>query len=255
MSMERAVALVLRTTDWSETSRIATLWTRELGKVRALAKGGRRLKSSFDSALDLLTVCGIVLLRKSSESLDLLTEAQVVRRFARLREDLSALYAAYYVAELLADWTEDHDPHPLLFDQALATLDRAGDGRGGRPARDDAIRGGFSRRDGVSPGPRSVRDLSAEGHGGGGPGVQRRGRRHPVPGVPTGPPRRPRGVGGGVAVPGRSRPAGRGVAGAEGGGRAGGDSRAAGPLSDGDSREAPAPAGLLGVLIRGGGRE
>ena len=123
MPMERATALVLRTTDWSESSRIATLWTRELGKVRALAKGGRRLKSSFDSALDLLTVCGIVLLRKSSGSLDLLTEAQVVRRFARLREDLSALYAAYYVAELLADWTEDLDPHPALFDQALTTLD------------------------------------------------------------------------------------------------------------------------------------
>jgi len=53
------------------TSRIATLWTREFGKVRALAKGGRRLKSSFESALDLLTVCSIVFLRKSSGSLDL----------------------------------------------------------------------------------------------------------------------------------------------------------------------------------------
>ena len=123
MPMERATALVLRTTDWSESSRIATLWTRELGKVRVLAKGGRRLKSSFDSALDLLTVCGIVLIRKSSGSLDLLTEAQVVRRFARLREDLSALYSAYYVAELLADWTEELDPHPALFDQALTTID------------------------------------------------------------------------------------------------------------------------------------
>src|SRR3954454_21898604 len=109
MSLERATALVLRTTDWSETSRIATLWTRELGKVRALAKGGRRLRSGFDNALDLLTVCGIVLLRKSSStsSLDLLTEAQVTQRFARLAGDLSALYAGYYVAELLADWTED----------------------------------------------------------------------------------------------------------------------------------------------------
>ena len=44
MATEKVQALVLRTTDWSETSRIATLWTRELGKVRALAKGGRRLK-------------------------------------------------------------------------------------------------------------------------------------------------------------------------------------------------------------------
>src|SRR5438309_11363236 len=123
---EKATALVLRTTDWSETSRIATLWTRELGKVRVLAKGGRRLKSNFESSLDLLTVCSIVLIRKSSGSLDLLTEAQVVRRFTRLQSDLGALYAAYYVAELLADWTEENDPHPALFDEALDTLDELG---------------------------------------------------------------------------------------------------------------------------------
>jgi DNA repair protein RecO (recombination protein O) len=122
MSAEKATALVLRTTDWSESSRIATLWTREFGKVRALAKGGRRLKSNFENALDLLTQCGIVFLRKTSGGLDLLTEAQVIQRFPRLRTDLSALYAAYYVAELLADWTQDYDPHPLLFDEALATL-------------------------------------------------------------------------------------------------------------------------------------
>jgi DNA repair protein RecO (recombination protein O) len=119
---EKALALVLRTTDWSETSRIATLWTRELGKVRVLAKGGRRLKSNFESALDLLTLCTIVLLRKSSGGLDLLTEAQVNERFPRLRTDLPALYAGYYIAELLSDWTEDYDPHPALFDEALATL-------------------------------------------------------------------------------------------------------------------------------------
>jgi DNA repair protein RecO (recombination protein O) len=127
MAMEKATALVLRTTDWSESSRIATLWTRELGKVRALAKGGRRLKSAFESGLDLLTVCSIVLLRKSSGTLDLLTEALVVRRFAHLRSDLAALYAGYYVAELLADWTEELDPHPVLFDEALATLGELGE--------------------------------------------------------------------------------------------------------------------------------
>src|SRR5262249_29597405 len=128
MSAEKANALVVRTTDWSDTSRIATLWTRELGKVRVLAKGARRLKSNFDSALDLLTVCSIVLLRKSSGNLDLLTEAQVTKRFPRLRADLEALYAAYYVAELLSEWTEDYDPHPLLFDEALAAIEDFGGG-------------------------------------------------------------------------------------------------------------------------------
>jgi DNA repair protein RecO (recombination protein O) len=126
MAAEKAQALVLRTTDWSETSRIATLWTREFGKVRALAKGGRRLKSSFENALDLLTVCSIVFLRKSSGSLDLLTEAQVVERFPRLRQDLAALYAAYYLAELLGEFTQEYDPHPLLFDEALAALGALG---------------------------------------------------------------------------------------------------------------------------------
>src|SRR5262245_45911966 len=119
MSLETATGLVVRTHDFSETSKVVTLWTRELGKVRALAKGAKRLKSHFDSALDLLTVCGIVLLRKTSGAMDLLTEAQVRERFPQLRRDLSALYGGYYIAELLGDWTQDHDPHPELFDEAL----------------------------------------------------------------------------------------------------------------------------------------
>jgi DNA repair protein RecO (recombination protein O) len=126
VATEKATGIVLRTTDWSESSRIATMWTREFGKVRVLAKGGRRLRSNFESALDLLTVCSIVLIRKTSGGLDLLTEAQVQRRFTRLGNDLPALYAAYYVAELLSDWTEEYDPHPTLFDEALQTLDALG---------------------------------------------------------------------------------------------------------------------------------
>src|SRR5262245_1025887 len=122
MPAETALALVIRTTDWSETSRIATMFSREFGKVRVLAKGGRRLKSNFEVALDLLTVCRIVLLRKSSGSLDILTEAQVAERFPALRTNLPALYAAYYVAELLAEGTQDYDPHETLFDATLAAL-------------------------------------------------------------------------------------------------------------------------------------
>jgi DNA repair protein RecO (recombination protein O) len=139
MAAEKALALVLRTTDWSETSRIATLWTREFGKIRVLAKGGRRLKSNFESALDLLTLCSIVFLRKSSGGLDLLTEAQVAERFPRLRTDLQALYAAYYIAELLADLTEDYDPHPCIFDEALGTLRALGSATGLRLARFELV--------------------------------------------------------------------------------------------------------------------
>ena len=122
MGLEKATAIVIRGSDWSETSRISTLFTREFGKVRTLAKGGRRLRSNFESALDLLTVCNIVFIRKDTAGLDLLTEAQIAERFPRLRRNLAALYAGYYIAELLADGTQDYDPHPELFDVALRTL-------------------------------------------------------------------------------------------------------------------------------------
>ena len=150
MPSEKALALVVRGTDWSETSRIATLWTREFGKVRALAKGGRRLKSSFEVAFDLLTVCRIVVIRKHTGGLDLLTEAQVAERFPHLRTDLQALYAGYYVAELLADGTQDYDPHPALFDSALDTLRGLADSAD-RPGRVSAFELAWLRELGYSP--------------------------------------------------------------------------------------------------------
>jgi DNA repair protein RecO (recombination protein O) len=117
-----ATGLIIRGTDWSETSRIVTLWTREFGKVRALAKGGRRPRSPFESALDLLALCSIVLIRKSGSGLDLLTEARVEDRFLGLRQSLTGLYAGFRVAELLSDLTQEDDPHPALFAEAIATL-------------------------------------------------------------------------------------------------------------------------------------
>ncbi len=126
MASEKASGIIVRGTDYSESSRIATLWTKEMGKVQVLAKGARRPKSNFESALDLLTLCSIVLIRKTSGGLDLLTEARVLQRFAGLRRDLSALYMGYYIAELLSDLTEDHDPHPLLFDATIETLSQLG---------------------------------------------------------------------------------------------------------------------------------
>ena len=44
MSSEKALALVLRVVEFSETSSVVTLFTREFGKIRGLAKGSRRPK-------------------------------------------------------------------------------------------------------------------------------------------------------------------------------------------------------------------
>jgi DNA repair protein RecO (recombination protein O) len=123
MAAEKSDGLILRVTDFSETSHVVVLFTRDFGKISALAKGGRRLKGPFESALDLLANCHIVFLRKSSGGLDLLTEAQLIARFRPQDKDLSCLYAGYYVAELLLSLTEEYDPHPQLYAAALEALE------------------------------------------------------------------------------------------------------------------------------------
>lgn len=126
MASEKTRAIVLKLVEFSETSCVVTLFTEDFGKIGALAKGARRPKSAFEGALDLLALVRIVFLRKSSDALDLLTEARLERRFRSALRDLARLYAGFYVAELLAELTDAGDPHRELFaaaDQTLLALD------------------------------------------------------------------------------------------------------------------------------------
>src|SRR5262249_14521105 len=124
MSTEKTAAIVIRLADFSESSRVVTLFTRNFGKVAALAKGAKRLKGPFAAALDLLAACEIVFIRKASSGLDILTEAKLEQRFRPRPGNLGSLYGGYYVAELLDSLSEEYDPHPLLFDEAVLALTR-----------------------------------------------------------------------------------------------------------------------------------
>jgi len=129
VAAEKTLALVLRVVEFSETSCVVTLFTEDFGKIGALAKGARRKKSPFESALDLLAICRVVFLPKSGDSLALLTEAKLERRFRAAEKDLGRLYCGYYIGELVQDLTDMHDPHPDLFraaDHVLRRLDQGG---------------------------------------------------------------------------------------------------------------------------------
>ena len=121
MAAEKARAIVVRTFPFGDTSSVVTLFTREYGKLRALAKGAWRPKSGFDAALDLLSICQVLVLRKSSDALDLVTEACLEHRF-RVGRSQAAFLGGMNVAELLDALTADGDPQPELFDVAHATL-------------------------------------------------------------------------------------------------------------------------------------
>ena len=121
MTAEKARAVVIRATPFGETSSVVTLYCREFGKLRALAKGAWRPKSGFDGGLDLLSACQVLVLRRRSGGLDLLTEACLEHRF-RIGGSYAAFLGGMHVADLLDALTADADPIPELFDAAHATL-------------------------------------------------------------------------------------------------------------------------------------
>jgi DNA repair protein RecO (recombination protein O) len=128
MPAEKTAAVVLRVVDFSETSCVVTLYTEDWGKVSALAKGARRLRSPFEGALDVLSICRIVFLRKSVDTLDLLTEAKLERRFRSASTHLSRLYAAMYTIELTGALTDHADPQPAVYHNLAGTIQEIDEG-------------------------------------------------------------------------------------------------------------------------------
>ena len=122
MSTEKAEAIVIRQADFSESSRVVTFFSKEFGKISCLAKGAKRLKGPFDAALDLLSACRVVFIHKSSGALSLLTQAELIRRFAPAPGQLMPLYGGYYLADLLNRFTEEFDPNLALFEASESAL-------------------------------------------------------------------------------------------------------------------------------------
>ena len=117
-------AICLRAVNYSETSQVVTLFTREHGKIAAMAKGSRRTKSSFDGAIQAFS-CGEVMftVKDAGGQLAMLTEFSQQPRFRLLSQNLSALNAALFAAELTEKFLEEHDSHPELFDKLVKFLD------------------------------------------------------------------------------------------------------------------------------------
>lgn len=119
---EKAEAITIRLTDFSETSQVASFYTREFGRVSCLAKGAKRARNNFEGRLDLLCHNEIVFLRKTRTTLHILTECRLLDRFMGLRADVSRLYAALYAAELVREMTPEAEGQPDVFALLLGTL-------------------------------------------------------------------------------------------------------------------------------------
>jgi DNA repair protein RecO (recombination protein O) len=118
------LAICLRAVNYSETSQVVTLLTREHGKIAAIAKGSRRAKSSFDGAIEIFSYGQVMFTHKASGGqLATLTDYQQQPQFRRLHTNLRALNAALFAAELTEGFLEEADPHPALFDTYVKFLE------------------------------------------------------------------------------------------------------------------------------------
>ena len=124
--LTKDTAICIRTTDYSETSQIVTLFTRAAGKIGAIAKGSKRPKSAFDGPLEVLSCGQIVFSDSNREKLATLTEFQQTPAFSCTADNLFALNCCLFAAELVNALTHDYDPHPQLFDAFLQFLQNAG---------------------------------------------------------------------------------------------------------------------------------
>jgi DNA repair protein RecO (recombination protein O) len=123
--LTKDTAICIRTTDYSETSQIVTLFTKAAGKISAIAKGSKRPKSAFDGPFEVFSCGEIVFSDSSREKLATLTEFQQTQSFTCRAENLFALNCCLFGAELINALTHDYDPHPELFDAFLQFLQDA----------------------------------------------------------------------------------------------------------------------------------
>jgi DNA repair protein RecO (recombination protein O) len=120
-------AVCIRRWDWSETSQTVSLFARDSGIIRGIAKGSRRERSPFSGGVEVLTRAEVSAIIKPSSDLATITAWDLQETFPALRRSLSAFYSGMYIADVVHHALHERDPHPALFDALLDALRALGD--------------------------------------------------------------------------------------------------------------------------------
>lgn len=114
--------VVLRHADWGEADRLLVLFSREAGKLRAIAKGVRKLHSRKAGHLEPFTRLKIMLAR--GRDFWIVTQADTVDAYPPVREDLLRTAYAAYTVELLDRFTYEEGQNKGLYQLLVETLER-----------------------------------------------------------------------------------------------------------------------------------
>lgn len=109
---QKYTAIILKKQPFKEGDEIITLFTKERGKLRALAKSVKSAKSKLQQKLQQLFLVELTL---TAGSLPKIIAAEPVKVFAGLRQNLEASKTAFYAAELVMKFTPDEHKSEALF--------------------------------------------------------------------------------------------------------------------------------------------
>jgi len=116
-------AVVLRHVDYGEADRLLTLFTRQLGKSRAIVKGARKITSRKAGHLEPFTYVNLQLAK--GREIPLVTQAETIDAYLPLRDDLVLTSQASYVIELVDRFTYDEgSDSTAIFRLLTETLSR-----------------------------------------------------------------------------------------------------------------------------------
>ncbi len=122
MSITKTEAIVLKSMKFGDSSRIATLYAKDHGKIKVIAKGIRRPKSRLAGALQTFSHLQIVFYKKGTTEIYLLSQADVMDSHQSLYKDLNRYVYASAVLELLDRLITGEEPNPRLFELTLSVL-------------------------------------------------------------------------------------------------------------------------------------
>ncbi len=115
--------IVLRCTDYSETSQVLALITPDLGQVHTLARGARKPgKRQRKMPLEILTCYDLVIAERRKGQLHPLAEWAMREAFPLLRTDLAMMWTGYYACEVVLATTSETSEDAAAFDCLLGLL-------------------------------------------------------------------------------------------------------------------------------------
>ena len=100
-------AFVLHFLNYREADRIVTLFTREFGKLKGIAKGARRSKKRFSNAIEPFSHSTILFSRRDENSLAIIEGCDVINHYPAIRADLGRTMTASYMIELTDRFTAE----------------------------------------------------------------------------------------------------------------------------------------------------